>query len=198
MLRVKYPVIVEGRYDKIKLSSILEADIITTDGFSIFNDSDKLSLIRKLAAQDKVILLTDSDRAGFRIRSYLSGAIAADRLVQIFIPELPGKEKRKQKPSAEGTVGVEGTPAELLRTLFAQAGVLRDGDEPPQTAITRQQLYELGLNGGANSAALRRRVARALGLPQKLSTSALCTVLPRLTTYDRLAELVAQLTDKPD
>lgn len=192
-LRVKYPVIVEGRYDKIKLSSIIEGDIITTDGFSVFRDKEKLAFIKLLADKDKVILLTDSDRAGFRIRGYLAGAIPPDRIVQIYIPELGGKERRKEKPSAEGTLGVEGVPAALLRTLFEQAGVLEDSDALPRAAITKQQLYALGLSGQPESALLRRRLQKRLGLPQKLSSNALCGVLARLTTLDELIRTVDEL-----
>lgn len=192
-LRIKYPVIVEGRYDKIKLSSIIEGEIITTEGFGVFRDKDKLELIRRLALQDKVILLTDSDRAGFRIRSYLSGAIDSSHLVQIYIPERQGKERRKEQPSAEGTVGVEGIDADELRRLFAEAGALEDSAEPTASAITRQLLYELGLSGQESSAILRRRLLERLGLPTKLSTSALCGVLSRLTTPEELTRIVQEL-----
>lgn len=190
MIHVKYPVIVEGRYDKIKLASIMEGDIITTDGFAVFRDKEKLALIRRLAQQDKIILLTDSDRAGFRIRGYLAGAVPVGQIVHIYIPELSGKERRKEKPSAEGTLGVEGVPAQLLRTAFAQAGVLADSTDAPRPAITKSQLYALGLSGGAASAILRRAVQRRLGLPGKLGANALCGILSRVTTLAELATLV--------
>lgn len=193
MIKVKYPVIVEGRYDKIKLSSIIEGDIITTNGFGIFRDKKQLAMVRRLAERDRVILLTDSDRAGFRIRSYLAGALPPHRVIHIYIPEVHGKERRKEKPSAEGTLGVEGISAQLLREAFAKAGVLADSSAPAAPPITKQQLYQLGLSGGADSAALRREVQRRLGLPGKLGANALCGILTRLTTIDELTHLVAQV-----
>lgn len=193
MIKVKYPVIVEGRYDKIKLSSIIEGDIITTNGFGIFRDKKQLAMVRRLAERDRVILLTDSDRAGFRIRSYLAGALPPHRVIHIYIPEVHGKERRKEKPSAEGTLGVEGVSAELLREAFAKAGVLADSSAPAASPITKQQLYQLGLSGGADSAVLRREVQRRLGLPGKLGANALCGMLTRLTTIDELTQLVAEV-----
>lgn len=195
--RVKYPVIVEGRYDKAKLSSILDAQIIATDGFGIYRDPEKLAYLRRLAGQGKVILLTDSDRAGFRIRGYLAGAIPADRLVQLYIPEISGKERRKEKPSAEGTLGVEGIPSDLLIQVFRTAGVLTEEDEPIPAPVTTAQLFALGLTGGPNSASLRRRLQQRLGLPQKLSSGALGAVLPRFVTLPQLEALVRELSHTP-
>lgn len=132
-LRVKYPVIVEGRYDKARLSSFLTGDIIQTDGFGIFAQKDKLALIRRLARQGPVVVLTDSDRAGFRIRQHIAGAVPPDRLIHVYIPQVPGKERRKARPSAEGTLGVEGIDVAVLREALAQAGALAgEGvDQPP-------------------------------------------------------------------
>ncbi|MEG1942955.1 MAG: DUF4093 domain-containing protein [Angelakisella sp.] len=194
MLKVRYPIIVEGKYDKIKLSSLIDADIITTDGFGIFRDKEKLSFIRLLAQKSPIILLTDSDRAGFRIRGYLAGAVPADRLIHLYIPEIFGKEQRKETPSAEGTLGVEGIPADILRKAFAEAGVLDSDSVPSAPPITKAQLYSLGLCGGDGSAVLRRRVQQALGLPAKMSANALCTMLPRVTTPEELTKLIAELT----
>ncbi|MEG1687449.1 MAG: DUF4093 domain-containing protein [Angelakisella sp.] len=197
MIRVKYPIVVEGKYDKMKLSSLVEATIITANGFGVFHDREKLELIRRLATVDKVILLTDSDRAGFRIRGYLAGAIPADRLVQLYIPEIYGKERRKAAPSAEGTVGVEGVPSDILLKTFADAGVLAGAEFPLPAPITKQQLYALGLSGGQDSAALRRRLQCRLKLPSKLSANGLCTVLPRLVTFDELCRLTDELRQQP-
>lgn len=193
MLKVNYPIIVEGKYDKIKLASLVEGDIITTDGFGIFKDKEKLAFIRLLAEKSPIILLTDSDRAGFRIRGYLAGAVPADRLIHLYIPEILGKEQRKEAPSAEGTLGVEGIPADILRRAFAQAGVLSDGEVTSPPPITKAQLYALGLCGGEGSAARRRQVQRQLGLPTKLSANALCAMLPRITDMETLTQIIDSL-----
>ena len=194
MLKVKYPIIVEGKYDKIKLASLVDAEIITTDGFQIFKDREKLNLIRLLAKKDKVILLTDSDRAGFKIRGYLSGSIPMQNLVQIYIPEILGKEKRKITASAEGTLGVEGIPTEILQKAFRDADVLED--EPTAQAkgsITKADLYRMGLTGGEQSATLRRAVLKELGLPAKLSSNAMCSMLPRIATLQELEVITRKI-----
>lgn len=193
MLKVRYPIIVEGKYDKIKLSSLIDGDIITTDGFGIFKDKEKLTFIRLLAQKSPIILLTDSDRAGFRIRGYLAGAVPAEQLIHIYIPEIFGKEARKESPSAEGTLGVEGIPSDLLREAFSKAGVLDDGTAPCTSYVTKSQLYALGLCGGDGSAVLRRRVQQKLGLPAKLSANALCGIIPRITTIEELESIIAEL-----
>lgn len=193
MLKVRYPIIVEGKYDKIKLSSLIDGDILTTDGFGIFKDKEKLAFIRLLAAKSPIVLLTDSDRAGFRIRGYLAGAVPPDRLIHLYIPEILGKEQRKVAPSAEGTLGVEGMPADLLRNAFAQAGVLDDGSLPTAPPVTKAQLYALGLCGGEGSAQRRRLVQQRLGLPAKLSANALCSILPRIVELPELQQIIDDL-----
>ena len=195
-LRVRYPVIVEGRYDKAKLCSLMEGDIIQTDGFRVFSDKRKLALIRRLAGEDKIILLTDSDRAGFRIRSHIAGAVPPEKVIHIYIPQVLGKERRKARPSAEGTLGVEGMDADLLREALAKAGVL-EGQEPPRREpITKGDLYALGLSGGAGSAALRRALQERLGLPRGVGPNALPGILTRITTPGELRALVAELREE--
>lgn len=192
-LRVKYPIIVEGRYDKAKLSSFLEADIIQTDGFRLFSDKRKLDLIRRLAEEDHIVVLTDSDRAGFRIRGHIAGAVPPEKLIHVYIPQILGKERRKSRPSAEGTLGVEGMEAGILREALAKAGVLA-GEEPPRREpITKGDLYALGLSGGEGSALLRRRLLRRLGLPEGIGANALPGLLTRLVTPAELRELTEQL-----
>lgn len=192
-LRVKYPVIVEGRYDKAKLASLIEGDILQTDGFRVFSDKKKLALIRRLAAEEKVVILTDSDRAGFRIRGYLSGAIPPERVIHVYIPQVPGKERRKKRLSAEGTLGVEGMDAEVLREALAKAGALAGEEAPPREPITKGMLYALGFSGGEGSAALRRALLERLGLPAGIGANALPGVLTRLVTPRQLAELAEEL-----
>lgn len=176
MLQIRQAIIVEGKYDKIKLSSIVKAVIIPTHGFRIFKDAEMLSLIRHYAETTGIIILTDSDRAGFRIRSYLKGAIPNGSIRNIYIPDVFGKEKRKEKPSAEGKLGVEGMDAEVLRQAFEKAGVLTDvitAGEP----ITKTDLYLAGLNGTPNSTERRRALQEALGLPSMMSSTALLEIL---------------------
>lgn len=201
-LRVRYPVIVEGRYDKARLSTFLAGDIIQTDGFGIFRRKDKLALIRRLAAEGPVIVLTDSDRAGFRIRSHIAGAVPPERLIHVYIPQVPGKERRKPHPSAEGTLGVEGIDIPTLRRLLAQAGALAEegaeaGTPPaPREPITKGVLYRLGLSGGEGSAALRRELLKRLGLPQGIGPNALPGILTRVTTPEELSALVTTLKEE--
>lgn len=194
-LRVRYPIIVEGRYDKAKLSGIIEGDIIQTDGFRIFSDKAKLGLIRRLAEKGAVVILTDSDRAGFRIRGYLAGAVPPERVIHVYIPEVLGKERRKARPSAEGTLGVEGMEASVLREALAKAGVLEgsSGGDASAGGITKAELYRLGFSGGEGSAGLREALRRRLGLPRGIGANALPGVLNRLMTLEELEALAEEL-----
>ncbi len=195
-LKVKYPVIVEGRYDKAKLATLMEGDILQTDGFRIFSDKKKLALIRRLAQEGKVVILTDSDRAGFRIRGYLAGAIPPDRVVHVYIPEILGKERRKAKPSAQGTLGVEGMEAGILRKALREAGVLAGEDEALRGIITKADLYRLGFSGGEGSGALREALRARLDLPRGVGPNALPGVLSRLVTLPELEAIAAELKDE--
>lgn len=181
-LRIKQPVIVEGKYDKIKLESLVDGLIITTDGFRIYKDKEKMSLIRTFAQKDGVIVVTDSDGAGFQIRNHLKGCIGNGKIINIYIPDIFGKEKRKEKPSKEGKLGVEGMDAEILRKAFLEAGVLPDSEEK-EPWITKADLLDDGFTGGENSAELRKKLAVELSLPERISVNALLEVLNRL--YDR-------------
>lgn len=192
-LKVRYPVIVEGRYDKAKLSTLMEGDILQTDGFRIFSDRKKLALIRRLAEKGKVVILTDSDRAGFRIRGYLAGVLPPDRVVHVYIPEILGKERRKAKPSAQGTLGVEGMEAEVLRKALREAGVLAGEEAPPRETITKADLYRLGFSGGEGSGALREGLRARLDLPRGIGPNALPGVLSRLVTLRELEEIAGEL-----
>ncbi len=187
MLQIKQAIIVEGKYDKIKLDSLVKAVIIPTHGFQIFKDPEKLELIRWYAKTTGILILTDSDRAGFKIRSYLRGAIAEGSIQNIYIPDIFGKEKRKAKPSAEGKLGVEGIDADILREAFEKAGVLSEHIEPHEP-ITKTDLYFAGLSGGKDSATKRQQFQRELGLPSVLSATALLEVLnARMTREEFLA-----------
>ena len=191
--RLKYPLIVEGKYDKATLSSLVEGDIFLTGGFRIYKDKEMLALLRRLAEQGPVAILTDSDRAGFAIRGHLAGALPPERLIQVYTPEIYGKERRKAAPSAEGKLGVEGMPPETLLNSREQAGLLEGSDPPRPAVITKADLYRLGLSGGAGSAEKRRALCRRLDLPQGLSANALPGVLSRLLTPEELETLAAEL-----
>ncbi len=194
MIKINEAIIVEGKYDKIKLSSMVDAVIIITNGFGIFKDREKLELIRYYAEKTGIIILTDSDSAGLKIRNYIKGAVKTGSIRNIFIPDIFGKEKRKEKPSAEGKLGVEGISVKLLEEAFAKAGVISSNEERPRD-ITNLTLYELGLSGGRSSRDLRLRLQRSLGLPQLMSASALIEVLNTMMSADELAERTAKIKE---
>ena len=195
-LRLPVPVVVEGKYDKLKLSQVLDAHIITTDGFGIFNKKEKAALIRRLAEPCGIAVLTDSDRGGRQIRSYLSSILPADKIYDLHIPKIEGKERRKKVPSAAGTLGVEGMDDELLRELFGNfiKRMGYDGSAAVQKdrGITKAMLYEWGLTG-AGSAARRDAMCQSLGLPEGMNASAFlgaCEVLLSADEFEELAERV--------
>ena len=193
MIRIKQAVVVEGKYDKIKLSSLLDTVIITTDGFQIFKEKDRMAFIRRIAAERGIVILTDSDSAGFLIRSYLGGNLPKEQVIHAYIPDLPGKEKRKEKPSKEGKLGVEGVSTDVIRTALERAGVLCETSASSQRQITPTDLYEDGLSGTEHSAQRRRDLLRLLELPERLSTSALIDVLNMLYTYEQYQEIIRSM-----
>lgn len=194
MIRINEAIIVEGKYDKIKLSSIVDAVIIATGGFGIFKDTEKLELIRYYAEKTGVIILTDSDSAGRRIRGYIKGAIKNGRVKNVYIPDVFGKEKRKVKPSAEGKLGVEGISTATLLEAFEKAGITA-GERTAPADITHLTLYELGLSGGNNSSELRRRLQKKLALPSLMSAGALIEVLNTMMSAAELEKLVRGLEE---
>ncbi|MCH5199375.1 MAG: DUF4093 domain-containing protein [Oscillospiraceae bacterium] len=194
MIHLKQAVIVEGKYDKIKLSSIIDALIITTDGFSVFKDKEKIALIKGLAEKDGVIVLTDSDSAGFKIRNYIKGCTQKGKITNVYIPDIFGKEKRKVAPSKEGKIGVEGIPSKILIEAFVKAGVTVDSTERGQNeVVTRIRLYDDGFIGQADSAEKRKKLLRALSLPAMLSTGALLEVLNSMFTVEEYEEAVKSI-----
>ena len=190
-LTVAQAIIVEGKYDKIKLDSIIQGVILVTNGYRIFKDPEKMPLIRYFAAHTGIIILTDSDRAGFRIRSYLKGSIPEGKITHVYIPDIFGKEKRKDKPSAEGKLGVEGMERSVLEDAFRRAGVLTE-TAPVRSGLTRLDLYELGLTGGRDSASRRRALLEQLGLPTLLSTGGMLEVLNTMMTRQELEAFLHQ------
>ncbi|MGN1404281.1 MAG: toprim domain-containing protein [Ruminococcus sp.] len=190
MIHIAQAIIVEGKYDKIKLSSILDAVILVTNGFRIFHDPEKMALIRYYAKTTGVIILTDSDTAGFKIRNYLKGAIHDGTISHVYIPDIYGKERRKEKPSAEGKLGVEGIDKKRLLDAFAKADVLTNEVPEKTDPITRYDLYELGLSGSADSKSRRKALQKKLGLPDLLSAASLLEVLNTMMTKQELSQLL--------
>lgn len=194
MLKVRQAIIVEGKYDKIKLSSIIDGTIIVTNGYGIFKDKEKLELIRIYAKKKGIIILTDSDSAGFRIRGYIKGAVGDGKITNVYIPDIFGKEKRKEKPSSEGKLGVEGIEKKLIIEAFKKAGITFDDAEqmPPADPITRADLFELGLTGGAGSSERRRKLLKSLDLPEKLSTTGMLDILNTMISKEELIKKINQ------
>jgi ribonuclease M5 len=192
-LKIPYPVIVEGRYDKLRLQNVMEGQILTTDGFGVFNKTEKTRLFRALAERTPLIVLTDSDGAGKLIRSHLCSILPSHRLIHLYVPRITGREKRKSAPSAEGVLGVEGMENDLLyRLLLPYAdpdAVMRRMTEHP---ITKTDLYLDGLTGGEGSAARRDMLAGRLGLPAGMTPNAFLAALSVLCTYEEYCALVGR------
>lgn len=191
--RIRQAVIVEGKYDKIKLDSLIDALILPTDGFRIFKDKEMRALIKRLAAESGIVILTDSDAAGFAIRGHLKGMVPQEAITNVYIPDVRGKESRKAHASKEGKLGVEGIDAKTLLNAFAAAGLLEGS--PPANTITKMDLYELGLSGGTGSKALRVALCQRLRLPARLSANMLPAVLSRLLTREELFALCEELRE---
>lgn len=192
MIRLREAVIVEGRYDKIKLSGIVDAPIIETNGFRVFNDKEKLQLIRQIAATRGILILTDSDGAGFVIRRYLSGAIDPKLVKHAYIPDVAGKERRKDHASKEGKLGVEGMGPEVLVDALRRAGatILGETEKAVPGEITKADFHRLGLSGGPDSAKKRAALLKALGLPERMSANALLRAINLMMTRSELEDFL--------
>lgn len=196
MRRVREAIVVEGRYDKNTLSQVVDAVILETAGFGVFKDQERLALLRRLAQQRGIIVLTDSDGAGFVIRNFLKGAIPPEQVKHAYIPDIRGKERRKRAPGKEGKLGVEGMPPQLLLEALERAGAtFLDGDGPrsPRGELTPAQLYVLGLTGRPDSAQRRQALLKRLDLPEHMSAKALLTMLNALYTSDEVIQLIQTL-----
>lgn len=218
MLRTDKVIVVEGKYDEIKLSSIIDVPIIKTDGFGIFKDREKQSLLQRLAKKRGLIILTDGDSAGFMIRNFLGNKIPEEFITHVYIPDLYGKEKRKAKPSSEGKLGVEGVPKDVIISAFERAGItelkenseleansefkkrfeteekIKSEERSKSPKISRQitglDFYEDGISGKPESKEKRKKLLKALELPEKMSTTSLLKIINLLITYDEYKELV--------
>lgn len=193
MIHLEQAVIVEGKYDKIKLSSIIDAVIITTNGFSVIKNKEKLEIIRFYAANKGIIILTDSDRAGFKIRNFIKGAVKNGKITNVYIPDIFGKEKRKAAPSKEGKLGVEGIDKDIIIKAFEKAGISSSETVERGDPVTNIDLYEAGLSGGENSSEKRSILLKELGMPQLLTTGGMLDIINSMMSRDEFLALCERL-----
>lgn len=197
MIKINEAVIVEGKYDKIKLSGILDTVIIETDGFAIFKDKEKQRLIRFLSEKRGIVILTDSDSAGFKIRSFIKGITKSENIKNVYIPDIYGKEKRKTEFSKEGKLGVEGMEVHIIIEALKKAGVIySENEKKTGREITHTDFFEDGISGGANSSLIRKTFAKELGLPEKISSSALLKIINSYMTYEEYKQIIEKINDK--
>lgn len=196
MLKIKEAIVVEGRYDKNKLAQLVDTVILETSGFGIFKDKEQLALLRRIGEKRGLILLTDSDGAGFVIRNHLKGALPPDQVKHAYIPDCFGKERRKRKPGKEGKLGVEGMePSVLLQALRRAGATILDEEEEREesTPLTKADLFACGLSGGEGSREKRQALLKKLGLPAHLSPNAMLPVLSALYDRESLLEEMKKL-----
>ena len=197
MLKIKEAIVVEGRYDKNTLAQLVDGLILTTSGFGIFKDRAQLELLRRVAARQGVVVLTDSDGAGFVIRNYLKGVLPPEQVKHAYIPDIRGKERRKAAPGREGKLGVEGMRPQVLEAALRQAGVtfLEDTAQAAQnrSPIAKGDLFALGLSGGAGASLRRKRLLEHLQLPEHMSANALLEMLNALFSLEQLRETVKKI-----
>lgn len=196
MIHTDRAIVVEGKYDKIKLSSMVDGVIICTGGFRVYKDKEMQAMLRALAKKQGLAVLTDSDTAGFKIRGFLRSICGKENIVDVYIPDLYGKEKRKDHPSKEGKLGVEGVPEEVLQKAFADAGIGAELVLQKKDPITKMDLFELGLSGRVESALRRKQLMKHLTLPEHLTTNALVTVLDALMSREELFLTCGELFEK--
>lgn len=194
MYKVSEVIVCEGRYDKNTLSQVVDAVIVETSGFGIFNDKEKQKLLRQMAEKRGLIVMTDSDGAGFVIRNFIKGAVDPSLVKHAYIPEIEGREKRKTKASKEGLLGVEGMKPEIIIEALRRAGATIDGEETAQLArISKADFYTKGLTGKENSSELRKKLLKKLELPEKLSTDSMLQVLNALMTREEFMRIDTKL-----
>lgn len=196
MIKIKQAVIVEGKYDKIKLDSILDTVIIPTDGFGIFKDREKQKFIRTLAENRGIVIMTDSDSAGFVIRSFLSGIVKPEQITHVYIPDILGKEKRKTEPSREGKLGVEGVSTDIILDALQKAGITGETEvlaDRPQ--VTKTDLYEDGICGKSNSLIKRRELLKLLGLPERTSANSMLKIINTYLSFEDYKQAIEKIND---
>ncbi|MBQ8005422.1 MAG: DUF4093 domain-containing protein [Clostridia bacterium] len=199
-LNIPYPIIVEGKYDRLRLLSVINAKIYTTEGFGVFSKNELITLMRALSEKTPVIVLTDSDGAGMLIRSHITSSLPKEKLIQLYIPQIKGKEKRKKEPSKAGTLGVEGMEKELLKSIFlpySAESQSRDGCPDAYTRslenpLSKADFYRDGLSGREDSSAKRDALAKKLSLPCGMTANALLAALKLLLSYEEYLNLVSR------
>ncbi len=193
MIKIKETVIVEGKYDKIRLSSLVDAVILETDGFRVFKDKEKQKLIRRMAETTGILILTDSDSAGFKIRSYLCGSIDSGSIKHAYIPDILGKEKRKTEISKEGKIGVEGMESGVILKALERSGISLAESKSAEKNITNYDFYEDGINGRKNSKSKRAALLKELDLPARLSSSDLLKVINIFMSYEEYKAVLSRI-----
>ena len=191
MLKISKPIIVEGKYDRLRVLSVADATVVSTDGFGIFKKSETAALIKKLASRRGIIVLTDSDGAGLVIRNYIKNITGGADVTNVYVPQIKGKERRKRAPSKEGYLGVEGMEREVIEKALAPFD--DGGDGAPKMTLTKADFYALGLSGKDSSAEKRRALSRRLGLPQNISASALIEAINLTATEDEFAAAIKEI-----
>ena len=195
MVKIRQAIVVEGRYDKNTLSQIVDAPILETAGFGIMKDQENLNLLRRVAKQRGLIVFTDSDGAGFVIRNYLKGAIEPQYLLHAYIPDVYGKEKRKNAPGKEGKLGVEGMPPEVILDCLRRCGAIFEDENTslPKGQITKMDLFDKGLSGSPDSKAKRTKLLKMLDFPEHMSSNAMLQALNLLYTKEEFYRIIEQL-----
>ncbi len=194
MIKIKEAIVVEGRYDRNALAQIVDAPVLETAGFGIFKNKEQLALLRRVAEKRGLIVFTDSDGAGLVIRNFLKGAIPGKYLKHAYIPDIPGKERRKASPGKEGKLGVEGMTPEILLDALRRGGATMDGEsQAPKAEITKQDLMAWGLSGGNNAGDMRKKLLRHLGFPEHMSANAMLQALNLLYAREELARILEEL-----
>ena len=193
MVKIKEAIVVEGRYDKNTLSQVVDSPILETAGFGIFKDRQQMALLRRVAEKRGLIVFTDSDGAGFVIRNHIKSAIPSKYLKHAYIPDIPGKERRKSAPGKEGKLGVEGMTPEIILAALRNAGATVEGEEKtPSGGITKQDMMALGLSGGSNAGERRKALLKQLNLPEHMSANAMLQALNLLYTREELEQMLSQ------
>ena len=196
MMKISRPIIVEGKYDRLKILSVAEAKVITTDGFGIFSKAEKAEFLRRLAEKNGVIVITDCDGAGLIIRNHLKNIIQSDKIIHIYTPEIKGKEKRKKLPSKAGYLGLEGMTAEWLEKALAPYADDAPAKSENGLCLTKADFYALGLSGGENSAEKRRMLAKELSLPSIISASSLIYAVNTLVSEEEFYKALDKVSEK--
>lgn len=196
MMKISYPIIVEGKYDRLKVLSVAEAKVITTDGFGIFSKAEKADFLRRLAEKKGVIVITDCDGAGFVIRNHLKNIIPGDKIIHVYTPEIEGKEKRKKLPSKAGFLGLEGMSAQWLEKALAPYADGAENERACELSLTKADFYELGLSGGEGSAEKRKLLAKELRLPSIISCSSLIYAINTLISEEEFERALEKVSGK--